>query len=470
MYARSLGFALLAGIVLSSPLASQQIVSLPLGSWANDVTPDGEVVVGTWNYYDGFIWRWRTQPAPTVVLGGDLIAVSDDGTVACGNMPDPGGSGQLVAGLWTAAGGWQSLGYVPGTPLLCGGGLSTAYDISGDGTTVVGLAWNNGCNGQGFRWTAATGLQLLQGLANGNNRCSAISGDGSSLGGFAQGTFNRTPAYWNPDTTGAVLDVSSQGEVLGFDENGGKSVGTRWFGGAAYGAFLRDGQSGVFTNLGSLQGGQWNGMATDLAEGAGVVIGFDQYNQARKAWVWTAADGMKSLNDRLTALGVTGAPPLWVCRAVSDDGNVVVGGAQDPVGGPFGFAGFIVELASPQPQWTDLGSGLAGTNGIPLLKGTGSLVSGSSTAVTLTKAKAGASMAFVVGFSPASLSFKGGVLVPFPDLLLAATLPPSGSLALQFPWPAGVPSGFSTYWQCVVGDTAAPAKFALSNALRSTTP
>ena len=467
---RSLASLLFATLAFTAAAPAQQIVSLPLGSWANDVTPDGEVVVGTWECSNGFIWRWRTDPSPTIIHGGDVVGVSDDGSVVCGTIDDPGGSGLGIAAIWTATTGWQSLGSLPGAGTQCGSTLSNSYDISGDGTTVVGLAWTNGCSARGFRWTAATGMQDLQNLGNGVNRCSAISGDGSTLGGFAQGSFDRTPAYWAPDTSGSLLDINTRGEVYGFNEDGSKSVGTRYFSGNAYSAFVRDGQTGVITNLGGLMGGNWSGNATDISEDGSVIVGYDVNQLARKAWVWTAGDGIKSLNDRLLALGVTDAPDLFVCRACSDDGNVIVGGGFGGSGGPFGFAGFIVELDTAWPQWTDLGGGLAGTNGIPPLKGTGSLVAGTATSVTITQGKPSAPAAFVVGLSPANLPFKQGVLVPFPDLLLTASLAPSGSLAFQFPWPAGLPSNLPAYFQCLVSDPVAPAAFALSNALRSTTP
>ena len=454
----------------AGPAAGQQFVSLPVGSWANDVTPDGEIVAGTYNFGDSFIWRWRVDASPTVILGGDITGISDDGTIACGNTTDP-GSGEEVAGLWTAATGWQSLGWLPGASTGCGGGMSSAYDISGDGSTVVGLSWEV-CDGVGFIWTATGGMQPLQSLANGHNRCSAISGDGLSLGGFAQGTFSRTPAYWAPDTSGAVLDPSFQGEVYGFTEDGGKSVGTLYFPGTGntYSAFIRDTRSGVNTNLGKLQS-TWAAAASDLSEDASVIVGYDYFSLSRKAWVWTAGSGIVGLKERLTSLGIGGVPNLLVCRAVSDDGTVIVGGAEAGGGGPFGIAGFIAEIPSVTEHWTDLGGGLAGTAGIPKLTGTGTLEAGSHTSVVLTQGKPGAPAAFVVGLTAVNLPFKQGVLVPFPNYLLnVPALSPSGAVGLNFNWPGGLPAAFSFYWQVLISDAAAPASFAISNALKSTTP
>ena len=49
------------------------------------------------------------------------------------------------------------------------------------------------------------GLLLLDSLANGVNRASAISRDGQVIGGFAQGSFNRTPARWSTDGSGSIF-------------------------------------------------------------------------------------------------------------------------------------------------------------------------------------------------------------------------------------------------------------------------
>lgn len=342
----------LASLLFGATLAAQQFIPLPAGAMAMDVTPDGSVVVGIANG-GGFIWRWRVDPAPTIVPGGTMVAVSDDGLVVAGTIVDPTVNAE-VAAIWTQATGWQSLGWLPNA-MNCPS-RSNSYAISGDGTTVVGLSWD-GCSGRGFRWTAATGMQQLQNLANGNNRCSAISRDGSTMGGFAQGTFNRTPAFWGPGTSGFVLDPNFQGEVYGFNNDGSLSVGTNYFSGSSYSAFIRDKQTGIMLNLGQLNSG-WAGNAKDISENGKVVVGFDSLMLAIEAWVWTPSDGIISLNNRLAALGVTGVPPLGSCTAVSDDGNVIVGGG--------GFTtGFIVQMSNLLP----FGTGTPGCTGPEVLSG-----------------------------------------------------------------------------------------------------
>ena len=173
---------------------------------ANDMSPDGRFVVGeagtgfmqTGTYLlDAFSNDMRILPPE----GFSATAVSDDGTVVVGDVPVPSGIGLNDAGRWTAADGWVSIGHLPNAGSCPS--RSDSYEVSADGSVVVGLSWD-GCSGRGFRWTADTGMQELQNLANGNNRASVVSADGTLIGGFAQGSFSRTPAIWDEIAGGAA--------------------------------------------------------------------------------------------------------------------------------------------------------------------------------------------------------------------------------------------------------------------------
>jgi len=464
MASRLVNLALLAALLGAAPAAAQQFIQLPLGGAATDITPDGQVVVGTAGN-DSYIWRWRVDPAPTIIPGGYITGISDDGTVACGNVTNP-LTGKQTAARWTAATDWELLPVQVGLT-SCDFFLTSAYDISGDGQAIVGLAWKS-CSGVGFRWTAATGMQALQDLEDGHNRCSAISGDGSTMGGFAQGNFSRTPAYWAPNTTGFVIDPNFQGEVYGFTENGGYSVGV--LASSSFFAFLRNKQTGALTNLGNLNGIGWSGNAMDVSEDLKTIVGFDNFQFAREAWIWKQGTGIVSLDSKMAALGVPHLPKFATCLAVSDDGNVIVGSAfADEF--QFGTSGYIVELSSANPQWTMFGNGLAGVSGYPYLKGTGPLTPGSVNSIKMTNGPQFAQAALIVGVSTIYAPFKGGVLVPSINILLDAQfLDYEGSYTLPFIWPAGLPSGASIYWQMWNLDPNGPVGFSASNALRSKVP
>ena len=80
-------------------------------------------------------------------LGGDRSAawgVSADGAVVVGRVFNA--AGQDRAFRWTASGGMQDLGTLPG------GNHSVAYGVSADGAVVVGYAYNADMQIRAFRW------------------------------------------------------------------------------------------------------------------------------------------------------------------------------------------------------------------------------------------------------------------------------------------------------------------------------
>ena len=127
---------------------------------------------------------------------------------------------------------------------------------------------------------------------------------------------------------------------------------------------------------------------------------------------------------------------------------------------------------APDP-WVDLGFALAGTQGDPLLVGSGSLVADTPLSIALSSARAGAFAHLVVGYNAVNLPFYGGTLVPDispPGFFVTLFTDGAGSLTLNETWPPGVPSGFELYLQYWIDDPATPAGLAASNAVVGTTP
>ncbi|MHC5211074.1 MAG: hypothetical protein ACYTG2_10185 [Planctomycetota bacterium] len=123
------------------------------------------------------------------------------------------------------------------------------------------------------------------------------------------------------------------------------------------------------------------------------------------------------------------------------------------------------------PVWADLGNALAGTHGDPSLVGQGTLIGCNPLGLTLSNALENSSTALVVGLSTLGAPFKGGVLVPSPDiLLLGLPTDPAGSLTLGASWPGGIPPGFTFTFQHWITDAAGPQGLSASNAVAGTTP
>ena len=155
--------------------------------------------------------------------------------------------------------------------------------------------------------------------------------------------------------------------------------------------------------------------------------------------------------------------------ALSGDRAVVGANGDDEVWVNSGAA-YLYAAAPQTPRWQDQGSGLSGVR-TPELSGTGTLQAGAPLGLSLACASPGGTSALFVGFSAIAAPFKGGVLVPHPDLLITG-LPVDGlgAATLSASWPAGIPSGFGLYFQQWVTDPGAPAGLAATNALLATTP
>src|SRR5262249_42298581 len=88
--------------------------------------------------------------------------------------------------------------------------------------------------------------------------------------------------------------------------------------------------------------------------------------------------------------------------------------------------------------WTNIGSGLAGVNGVPSLVGTGTLDVNSSNSLDLSSAAPLAPAVLFVSFTSTPVPFKGGQLAAFPFFTTVSLgTDATGSISLPFLWPAG---------------------------------
>jgi hypothetical protein len=139
--------------------------------------------------------------------------------------------------------------------------------------------------------------------------------------------------------------------------------------------------------------------------------------------------------------------------------------------GGYSFAIDTLVFHEVEGSWIGLGQGLAGTHGVPSLTGLGSLQGGDTVMLSMVGALENAPTTLVVGLAELAAPFKGGVLVPRPDILIPGLLTgPTGRLQLSAPWPTGLPPGVSVWFQHWIVDAGGPAGFSASDALQAVTP
>ncbi|HTE05170.1 MAG TPA: hypothetical protein VK824_03160 [Planctomycetota bacterium] len=141
---------------------------------------------------------------------------------------------------------------------------------------------------------------------------------------------------------------------------------------------------------------------------------------------------------------------------------------------PFGFALKATDPSWPfatsyshfrfTPYWEALGGALAGSAGLPSLAGLGVLQPGQPMGLALQGAAPGAATALIVGTGTANLPFKGGVLVPTPDVIVQGLATDgAGELNLSATWPAGIT--VPVIIQAWIADAGGVQGFSASNAV-----
>jgi hypothetical protein len=262
------------------------------------------------------------------------------------------GTSAILAGIWDQCTGWTDIANpnatgCPGPP----DEESGAFGLNADGTVAVGNAWN-GCHTDAMLWTNANGAwtpTLLHnlGMTNASNRGTVVSDDGKVIGGFVQvANADRSPAVWQSNGTGTLLDPSGMvvGEVMAMSPDGKMAAG-QWntlddAGTPVNTSFYWTSQSGVVL-VGTLPNPQAQDMVwlKAIAANNKLIVGsagdpswsLDLNGTEEFAVVWTAAGGMRKLQDIVAAqkIAIHAGYDLTTIMAASADGTVLLGSATD---------------------------------------------------------------------------------------------------------------------------------------------
>jgi hypothetical protein len=226
-------------------------------------------------------------------------------------------SGQVTVGtVWDDAGP-QAYRWLPGidAPVPVPG-RSVATGTSGDGTMIVGYAYDTDAINRGFLWTEAEGTQwIVSPDANTETFLSSVSADGATVIGGHQ-----------------PLGENSEGKFAPF----------RWT------------ESRGTQSLGALPAGDWVGALPISISGDGsVIIGVlvrPDDGGSSGDWmvpmIWDEGHGMRTLKSALEAeYGLDlGGWVLGRAMDISADGNTIVGYGIDPQGND---QAWVVTLPEP---------------------------------------------------------------------------------------------------------------------------
>ena len=312
------------------------------------ISADGSVVVGqanptASNNFRAFRWTSGGGMVGLVnTLGGAnsfAYGVSADGSVVVGQAETP-GSGARAA-RWTSS-GMDNLGTLGGTN-------SEARGVSADGSVVVGWSNTSGGGDHAFRWTVLGGLEDLNTtigtLGGQNSRANGISADGMIIVGWSDTVGNDDHAVrWTSSAIEdlGVLGTGTNSQATGVSADGSVVVGwSNTVGGGTNRAF-RWTATDTMVDLGRLGTDTISGANAVSADGS-VVVGYSGVNNNnRRAFRWTDATGMVSVEDWLRSNGVTVATDFTKeAKGVSGDGKIVVGTTASNTA-------FIARVVAPQ--------------------------------------------------------------------------------------------------------------------------
>jgi probable HAF family extracellular repeat protein len=306
-----------------------------------DMSADATVLVGT-DFTGPYCW---TQAGGYVSIGGQgTPRCSEDGMNICANIMD---GGYDQAANWLGGTSWNPLGGIGGTS---GTSMSTAYDISGDGSKIVGLGWVDAGTAHAFQWDAVNGMVDLGSIGGKSSRANGISADGHVIVGWDQ---DPSSGWWRAAKwVDGVEELMAPGTYCGAGQ-GLSSDGT-WIVGDNHpdnndSGWLWSADTG-FIQTGTLSGWMFQGHPMDVSEDGKVVVGWSGYFMDQFAMIWTEDTGIVDLKQYLIDNGATipgSVTSIALATSVSDDGTIITGHAGDLM---FGYTGFIATIPPIEPK------------------------------------------------------------------------------------------------------------------------
>ena len=327
------------------------------------ISADGTVVAGnTQGAYETFRWMQATgivplgrASVPVLGRGAGTPDVSDDGTRISATILGA-DSTYITQGLWTLGSGWQET--MPPTPP--DGGLmdlayGSAWGLSGDGNTLVGLYWRPGQpdgTAHASRWTAADGVVDL-GSTGKDSRANDCDADGNVIVGWAAAPFGTwQPTVWVDGvlTTLEATEGFCEAEIVTpdgttvfgttYEPVGRKFFAVAWdWDGATWGRRILGALNGTAPEQGYVA-------PKDCTPDGRLVVGYNQFFWGNSTgFLWTEATGMVDIVTFASSLGIPFPTDFDVqsLTGVSDDGSVLLGVGQDTFY-PYNTRSFLIHL------------------------------------------------------------------------------------------------------------------------------
>ena len=310
------------------------------------ISSDGMYVTGSqFGGLNSYLW---TLFGSTVDFSGEAQDITDNGLAVGTYNTDFDFESEDVstAGFWKKESQqWQFLGMNPDVPEFFGSYYNSAYGVTHNFETVVGMQWYPNWTVRAFKWTEEDGYQALEPPVEYNTRANGISGDGSVIYGWAEPNWVRTPVIWYNDEM-IFIDNSQYGESFGASASGNFVTGSIGAGG-----FIWSPAVGVTLFENTLSLGSISPMKV-LEDGTVfgyTAEGFPPTPDLRRAFVRLPDGAMQTFNEYVEGRGWFEASD-WIFFSVNDvtpDGNKFIGAAELPSGE---WISFMLDLSPGKPS------------------------------------------------------------------------------------------------------------------------
>jgi len=329
--------------LIAQSAMAQSVTVFPSNYYVSDLSYDGRYAAGNLaGPFETFRWSEQTGPVllgrstlPTLGVAAGSPDISYDGRYISASITNSAET-LMTQGHWDMyADGWVSLDVVnePDAQVV-DGSISSAWGLSGDGSTISGFYWNTSVGASPSIWEPGIGLTPLEAIPGRSCRVNALSFDGSvAVGWEASDTGPWQPRAWrdgvmldldNNDVGSVAEAVSADGRFIAgnlYDLNVISRVPAYW---------EWDGQEYTGHMLGLLPGtpvGTGFGIARGITDDGSVVVGTNYYSfspgGAADGIVWTADTGLMNAMDYFAMQGIdlSGIIDVRSVDTVSPDGS-----------------------------------------------------------------------------------------------------------------------------------------------------
>ncbi|MBL9000105.1 MAG: hypothetical protein JNK25_03075 [Phycisphaerae bacterium] len=341
---------LLCACGLAAPALSATITTLGLGR-AQAISDNGGVVTGLGGFFQP--WVWTPEGGMVMVPAAETFTttVSGDGRVIGASTIDANGNFRMATQPFPLnGGGWNFVPNLGGAECV-DSFISSGIALSGDGSLVGGSMPNGGCSGfdVGVTYTQSAGLVEWYSPFSSLSRIYGVSADGQTYYGEHYMDIEGSVSHH-----GCIFYANGNFEPISIDRFHGTLSAMNRAGTLVAGNYHPDtgncyvwSSANGFRDLGPIDGLEFvfSQRPTSMTDDGGIVIGEAGDFWSRSPVIWIEGQNGQPLQTYLQSRGVTGIGS-WTflsAAAITPDGRYIVGHyAVDD--GTFNTYAYLVDL------------------------------------------------------------------------------------------------------------------------------